>query len=87
MDDVGPILEASGPNPLQKAAGSELAGAISDAVKTLPDRQKEVFILHFYQQLTHREISESLGITEGAVKANYFHAIQKMRNQLKRYME
>lgn len=87
MDDIGPILEAAGPNPLQKAAGSELATAISEAVETLPERQKEVFLLHFYQQLTHREISETLGITEGAVKANYFHAIQKMRNYLKIYMD
>jgi DNA-directed RNA polymerase specialized sigma24 family protein len=35
--------------------------------------------------LKHFEIAEIMGITEGAVKASYFHAIQKLREKLNQY--
>jgi RNA polymerase sigma-70 factor (ECF subfamily) len=86
FDDVAPILEARGPNPAQKAANTELGEAIEEAVHNLPPRQREVFLLHYFEQMTHREIAESLGITEGAVKANFFHAVQKLKGALKTYV-
>ncbi|UCH78155.1 MAG: sigma-70 family RNA polymerase sigma factor [Candidatus Coatesbacteria bacterium] len=86
FDDVAPILEARGLNPAQKAANAELGEAIEKAVHNLPPRQREVFLLHYFEQMTHREIAETLGITEGAVKANFFHAVQKLKGALKTYV-
>ncbi len=82
MEEVAPIIADRGPNPVETAAGTELADAVDEAVKTLPERQCEVFKLHFFEHLTHREIGEMLGITEGAVKANYFHAVKKLQKAL-----
>jgi RNA polymerase sigma-70 factor (ECF subfamily) len=82
MEEVALIIADPSPNPVQTAAGNELADAVNEVVKTLPERQREVFKLHFFEHLTHREIGETLGITEGAVKANYFHAIKKMQKAL-----
>jgi len=86
MEEVAPIIADPSPNPVQTAAGNELADAVADVVKTLPERQREVFELHFFEHLTHREIGEMLGITEGAVKANYFHAIKKMQKALSPFL-
>lgn len=86
MEEVAPIIADSSPNPVQTAAGNELAEAVNEVVKFLPERQREVFELHFFEYFTHREIGEMLGITEGAVKANYFHAIRKMQKALAHFL-
>jgi len=86
FEEVAPIIEAAGPNPAEKAANAELGEAIDGAIQGLPPRQREVFILHYFEQMTHREIAEILGVTEGAVKANFFHAVQKLKGALKTYV-
>ncbi len=86
FDDVAPFIEARGLNPAESAANVELGEAIDGAVRQLPPRQQEVFILHYFEQMTHREIAETLGVTEGAVKANFFHAVQKLKGALRPYV-
>lgn len=86
FEDVAPVIEAAGPNPAEKAANAELGEAIDNAIQALPPRQREVFILHYFERMTHREIAETLGVTEGAVKANFFHAVQKLKGALKTYV-
>ncbi len=63
----------------------ELRLAIDGAIKSLPERQRASFVLKFHQGLTHQEIAEIMGITEGAAKANYFQAIRKLQKLLTRY--
>jgi RNA polymerase sigma-70 factor (ECF subfamily) len=86
FEEVAPVIAAKDPNPADRAANSELGEAIDGAVQRLPRRQREVFILHYFERMTHREIAEVLGVTEGAVKANFFHAIQKLKGALKAYV-
>jgi RNA polymerase sigma-70 factor (ECF subfamily) len=69
-------------DPARAAMGSEIANRIGEAVNTLPEKQKAVFTLKFYEGLSHREISEIVGCSEGTSKANYFHAIRKLRKLL-----
>jgi len=56
---------------------------ISDAVAGLPEQQRIVFSLKFYDELTYNEISEILNKPVGTLKANYFHAF----NKIKEYFE
>jgi RNA polymerase sigma-70 factor (ECF subfamily) len=86
FEEVAPVIEAAGPNPAQTAANAELGEAIDGAIQGLPPRQREVFILHYFERMTHRETAEILGVTEGAVKANFFHAVQKLKGALKPYV-
>lgn len=86
FDDVAPIIEARGQNPAESTANAELGVAIDGAIQNLPPRQREVFMLHYFERMTHREIAEVLGVTEGAVKANFFHAVQKLKGALKPYV-
>jgi RNA polymerase sigma-70 factor (ECF subfamily) len=54
-----------------------------NALDSLPGRQRDVLYLHACEGLTHAEISEVLGITPDAVKANLSLARKKMRELLR----
>lgn len=62
---------------------NELSNKIQEAISKLPDKQKTVFTLRYYDGLSYEEISEILGTSIGALKANYFHAINKLQKELK----
>jgi RNA polymerase sigma-70 factor (ECF subfamily) len=60
----------------------EIALRIDEAVRSLPDKQRAVFTLKFYEGLSHKEIANVVGCSEGTSKANYFHAIRRLRKKL-----
>jgi RNA polymerase sigma-70 factor (ECF subfamily) len=64
----------------------ELSKQIQDAINKLPPKQRVVFTLRFYEELPYEEISKILGTSVGALKANYFHAFNKMVKELKNVM-
>ncbi len=54
-----------------------------DSVLTrLPVKQKEVFILRRFDELSYDEISKITGISHGGLKANYFHALKKVTEMM-----
>jgi len=56
---------------------------IEQAVASLPEKQKAVFILRYYEQLTYEEIANILKTSVGGLKANYFHAVRKIERYVK----
>jgi RNA polymerase sigma-70 factor (sigma-E family) len=52
------------------------------ALRTLPQRQREVLILRFYSQASEAEIAETLGISKGAVKSHAHRGMQALRQSL-----
>ena len=72
--------------PADNLEQAELGDAISKAIEHLPARQKTVFVLRHYEEKPHAEIAGILSITEGAVKANYHQAIQKLKAALNQYL-
>jgi RNA polymerase sigma-70 factor, ECF subfamily len=51
---------------------------IEEAIEKLPEKQKAVFILRYYEELPYEDISKILGTSVGGLKANYFHAVKKI---------
>jgi RNA polymerase sigma-70 factor, ECF subfamily len=51
---------------------------IDQAVQMLPEKQKAVFVLRHYEELSYEEISNIMKTSIGGLKANYFHAIKKI---------
>jgi len=49
-----------------------------EAIKTLPEQQRAVFNLRFYENLSYEEISKITKKSVGGMKANYFHAVKKI---------
>jgi RNA polymerase sigma-70 factor, ECF subfamily len=69
-------------DPARMTMGSEVVERVREAVETLPDKQRAVFTLKFYEGLSHKEIADVVGCSEGTSKANYFHAVRKLRKLL-----
>lgn len=55
---------------------------IDSLLQSLPVKQREVFIMRHYDELSYEEISELTGKSIGGLKANYFHAVKKILEQM-----
>lgn len=55
---------------------------LEDAIRELPDRAREVFVLYDVEGYKHAEIAEMLGVAEGTSKAHLFRARQMLRAEL-----
>lgn len=51
---------------------------LQKAIGTLPDKQKQVFMLRYYEEMPYAEMSDLLGTSEGALKASFHHAVKKI---------
>jgi RNA polymerase sigma-70 factor (ECF subfamily) len=71
--------------PVERAAMlDEEARRVVDAVRSLPERQREMVTLHFLRELPYSEIAEALGVSVGTVKATMFEAKMSLRAILAR---
>ena len=86
LDDVKDYVEDVSDTTVSMLEDRELREIIEHAVETLPEKQKLVFVLRYYQELPYDEIAKILKKSVGGLKANYFHAIRKIeeyvRNEL-----
>ena len=55
---------------------------IEKALQKLPIKQREVFIMKSFEEMSYKEISEITGKSVGGLKANYFHALKKITELL-----
>ena len=78
-------LTTKEPNPLQKSLNADIKEAVHAALEQLPLQQRTIFAMKQIDGMKHHEIASILGVTEGAVKASYFHAIHKLRELLQQY--
>lgn len=58
--------------------GDETAAQLQEAIASLPEVQKVVFQLKYFEGKKYTEISEILGTTVGGLKASYHHAVNKI---------
>lgn len=65
--------------------GDKSQAVLQEAIATLPDVQRTVFTLRYYDEMKYSEMSEILGTSEGSLKASYHIAVQKITEYVKRY--
>jgi len=53
------------------------------AIELLPEKQKQIFNMRYYDNLKYKDISEIVGTSVGALKASYHHAVTKIETYLK----
>jgi RNA polymerase sigma-70 factor (ECF subfamily) len=69
--------------PVDRAAIlEEETRQLIDAVRSLPERQREMVTLHFLRELSYVQIAEALGVSVGTVKATLFEAKMSLRAAL-----
>lgn len=62
--------------------GDEAERLLRTAMEQLPEAQRAVFSLKYFDNLPYKEISQILGTSEGGLKANYHYAVEKIRKYL-----
>ena len=62
----------------------EYQSILDDAIATLPTKQKAVFHMRYFDELPYQEIAKILKRSEGGVKANFFHALNKIRKYMQK---
>lgn len=58
--------------------GDEAQRKLQQAILQLPDKQRLVFNMRYYDEMPYQQMSEILGTSEGALKASYHHAVKKL---------
>ena len=66
----------------QSFDGKKIEWKLELAIQTLPNKQKTVFMLRYYDEMPYEEMSRVLGTSEGALKASYHHAVKKVEEFL-----
>jgi RNA polymerase sigma-70 factor (ECF subfamily) len=68
--------------PENGAVAGELKQAIEQAVGTLPERQRQVFLLREQMGLSIQETADTLGVSANSIKQHHFRALRALRQQL-----
>ena len=58
--------------------GDELKLLLQKAIATLPEKQRMIFNMKYFDEMKYEDMSEILGTTGGALKASYHHAVKKI---------
>lgn len=83
QSDIVNRLLPSNDRPDKEYEQKETELLLQQAIATLPEKQKAVFVLRYFDGLTYEEISQVLKTSVGGLKANYFHAVNKVRELMK----
>ncbi|HMS29996.1 MAG TPA: RNA polymerase sigma factor [Saprospiraceae bacterium] len=63
--------------------GDELSLKLEEVMQQLPEKQRVVFQMRYYDEMPYKEIAEILQTSEGALKASYHHAMKKIEEHFK----
>ena len=81
---IGDSIESpSSLNPEVIAERDEIRRVIVEAIDELPDNEKKILVLYYFEDLTLKEIGQVLGVTESRVSQLHTKAILRLRSRLK----
>jgi RNA polymerase sigma-70 factor (ECF subfamily) len=64
--------------------GDQLQRELHKAIQRLPEKQRIVFSLRYFDEMKYEDISEITGTSVGALKASYHHAYNKIKEELQK---
>jgi RNA polymerase sigma factor for flagellar operon FliA len=80
---IDSIEDTSSPDPAQSFEFEEIKDILADAIRKLPEREKTVIALYYYDGLTLREIGEILGVTESRVSQLHTKAVLRLKAKMR----
>jgi len=81
LEDIGSYLA----NSIEGSTwfdGNEAQTRLQNAILQLPEKQRIVFNLKYFDKMTYEDMSKVLKTSEGALKASYHHAVNKIEKYL-----
>lgn len=84
-EDDDPMTSAAAPltsDPDRASRLDDFGPRLVQALETLPERQRQAFMLRNWEALDVKQTAQAMGITQGSVKTHYSRAVQALRDQL-----
>jgi len=81
IEDIAPQLAAK-IDTSEEISGDEIQMKLQKALLQLPDKQRLVFNMKYFDDLSYEDISEITSTSIGALKASYHHAVKKIEDYL-----
>lgn len=79
---IGTIKDETAEDPVSMFENVETKEILADAIERLPEREKTVIALYYYEGLTLKEIGQILGVTESRVSQLHTKAVLRLRARL-----
>ena len=76
------IADSDAANPLSALVATDTTRVLGEAIDQLPERERQVISLYYYDELTMREIGSVLGITESRVSQLHTQAVLRLKGKL-----
>lgn len=83
---VDTLSDPSSPNPIANILEDEFKDYLSAAIDELPEKDRVVISLYYYEELTLREIGKVLEVSESRVSQLHARALMRLRENLNKYM-
>ncbi len=81
---IGSFVKDSGPSPEEQFDRKELKQILGGLIDSLPEREKLVISLYYYEELTLKEIANILGVSESRVSQIHSKVILKLKTKMQR---
>jgi RNA polymerase sigma-70 factor, ECF subfamily len=85
--DLASLAAHPDPNPERRAVSREIRERLGRAIEALSPRQRTVFVLKHFEELSIPEIADLMGLDTGTVKSHLFRAAHKIRERLGQFRE
>ena len=82
-DKISQYADPAGRDPADDLTQSQSLRKVHAAIRTLPWRQRQAFLLRAWEELNVSETARAMGISEGSVKTHFSRATQALRKLLK----
>ena len=82
VEIIDTLEDTRSDNPLEKLAQRDVKNELQEALKKLPERERMVMVLYYHENMTLKEIGESIEVSESRVCQIHAQAIMKLRNIL-----
>ncbi len=75
------------PSPERRAVGTEIRERMRQAMESLSARQRSIFVMKHFEEMSIPDIAEVTGLDAGTIKSHLFRAARKMRERLSDFRE